>query len=359
MSIALPELSHDVSERLSVANIAQTLRTSGATDPSAQLNSASAAPIGIGALADTLLVHLEWEHPHDGPSSLVAKLPSADEKSAATATSIGAYDREVQFYLKLAPHTQVRVPQFFGTIDVDGGTGILLEDLTTLSPGEQLSDSPPALIGSARSQLAALQAPFWQDENVGSLPWLHRRQGVAIPAIAERMATSWQVSAQRLAADFDPAERELIDRFVRDAADWAQQLDGPFTLCHHDFRFDNMLVGDNQLVVLDWQTVGWGAPMFDVAYLLGTSTNPEQRAAMERDEVARHVDELAALGVEWNAEEAWQAYRQAAFAILLMLVPATGSVKQSARTDAMYRRLLKFGARQAIDLDSSEFLPRS
>jgi hypothetical protein len=80
------------------------------------------------------------------------------------------------------------------------------------------------------------------------------------------------------------------------------------------------------------------------------------RRAVEVEEVARHVDELAEHGVTWSHDAAWQAYRRAAFAVLLMLVPACGSVKSSPRTQAMYERLLGFGARMALDLDALEFL---
>lgn len=345
-------------ERLSTETVEAALRASGAVVSRARLQRITSEPIGIGALADTYLVQLDWSDPAAAPATLVAKLPSTDERSAATAASIGAYEREVRFYLELAPRTKIRVPRCLGAIAVEGaGTGLLLEDLTTLTPGDQFSDTPPALIRAARAQLAALQAPFWDDPDVAALDWLHRRQGVPIPAIADRMRTSWHTSADRLAAGFSVAERALIDRFVADADAWAQSLDGPFTLSHHDFRMDNLLTGGRRVVVLDWQTVGWGAPMFDVAYLLGTSLAPARRAAIERDEIRRHVDELAARGVVWSPDAAWDAYRKAAFATLLMLVPATGSVKSSERTDAMYRRLLRFGARMALDLDSEEFLP--
>ena len=70
-------------------------------------------------------------------------------------------------------------------------------------------------------------------------------------------------------------------------------------------------------------------------------------------EIRRHVEEL---GVELGAGQAWDAYRQASWATLLMLVPPTGSVKASERLDRMFRRLLRHGARMALDLDAEEFL---
>lgn len=337
--------------------VADALRASGAASPDAVIGDLSARPIGIGALADTVLVEPVWRR-GTGPATMVAKLPSADPTAAATAASIGAYEREVRFYEDLAPRTAVSVPRWLGTI---GGDGLLLEDLSALTPGDQFTSPPLSVLGAAREQLALLQAPFWDDPVVGAEPWLHRRQGVPIPGIAARMAASWDLAADRIAGGFDPSLRRVIDRFVPAADAWAQSLDGPFTLSHHDFRMDNLLLGPSldgpdRVVVLDWQTVGWGAPMFDVAYLLGTSLEPATRAAVERDEVAAHVSSLDSLGVAWSFEAAWEAYRKASFAVLLMLVPPTGSVKGSERTDRMYQRLLAQGAQMVLDLGAEEFL---
>ena len=117
-----------------------------------------------------------------------------------------------------------------------------------------------------------------------------------------------------------------------------------------------MLFGRGELVVLDWQTIGWGPAMFDVAYLLGTSLEPVRRRAVERGQVLRHVDDLAAHGVSWSAHDAWEAYRHASFAVLLMLVPPIATVKTNPRMEAMYRRLIAFGARMVLDLGALEFL---
>ena len=113
------------------------------------------------------------------------------------------------------------------------------------------------------------------------------------------MERSWAVAADRLTGDFD-ARRARGDRPLRRRAParGRQSLDGPFSLSHHDFRADNLLIGGDRLVVLDWQTVGWGAPMFDVAYLLGTSVGPRDAAgARARRRSAAHVEEL---GVGWD-----------------------------------------------------------
>lgn len=345
-------------DRIDRFELQRALRAAGAVVPDAELVALRHRPIGLGLTADTLRVEITWRERDAGPSTLVAKIASTDPKAARTAASLGVHEREVRFYRDLAPRTSISRPQFLGVLEVDGQPpGLLLEDLSGLSTGDQFAGAHPAMLQRMREQLVALQAPFWNDPELAAAPWLHRRLGVPIPAIQDRMRASWRATRDRLASGFAEEERAQIDRFVAAAGSWAESLTGPFSLTHHDFRVDNMLFGADHVVVLDWQTVGWGAPMFDVAYLLGTSLEPETRRRIEREEVARHVAALADHGIAWSFAEAWTAYRQASFAVLLMLVPPTGSVKRTERGDAMFRRLLQRGARMALDLGADEFLP--
>lgn len=339
--------------------IAQALRSSGAAEPDAVLAGAEFLAIGEGAMADTFKVHMTWVTDGTGPSSLVMKRPSTDVKAAATAASLGAYEREARFYTELAPRSAVRAPGLLGVMtnaDSPVPDTVLLEDLTDgYRPGEQLSETPLIDVRRARHQLALLQAPFWDDPKTAALPWLHRRIGVPIPGILERMDRSWS-DAREIRESLDPPERECIDRFVAGAGKWAQSASGPCSLVHHDYRVDNMLFSDSEVVAIDWQTIGWGPVLFDFAYLLGTSLETETRRSVERDELVRYLADLEDLGVDWSLDRAWEAYRWSAFAVLLMLVPPISSVKSTPRSDAMFRRLLALGARFALDLDSLELL---
>lgn len=345
-------------QRVDPGELLEVLRGSGVAAADAVLASVDHRPVGIGQSADTLLLELTWAEVGSGPASVIAKVPSLNAQAARTMRSLGGYEREVRFYRELAPRADISVPAYFGALEEDGvPSAVLLEDLSGLEPGDQFADLPPQELTRTREQLARLQAPFWNDPEMARTKWLHRRLGVPILAIHERMQSSWVRARGYLADGFSADERAQIDRFVAGAGAWAESLRGPFSLTHHDFRVDNLLFAPDRVVVLDWQTVGWGPPMFDLAYLLGTSVSPEVRRRIERDEVSRHVADLAARGVTWDDEVAWTSYRQASFAVLLMLVPPTGSVKRSERGDAMFRRLLRFGARMALDLEADQFLP--
>lgn len=314
------------------------------------------SPLGIGASADSYRVSLDggerW------PKSVVVKLPSQDPRAARTAMQLGLYEREVWFYEQLAGRLDLDVPRFYRAIESDRlRSGLVIEDLSsTTERPNQLQNAQFSTVRGAMSNLARLQAPYWGDEAMSREPRLHKRLGVEIPHILDRMQKSWSTSRMRLSGGLGREQLEVVDAFVENADDWAQSLSGPFSLTHHDYRLDNILLRGEQTIILDWQTIGWGPPMFDVAYLLSTSWEPQLRREHERELIRDHVEELGANGVHWDFDTAWEAYRRSSFATLLMLVPPTGSVKQDARTDEMYKRLLAFGAQQVLDLGALEFL---
>lgn len=341
-----------------VAELTDAMRTTGVLAGDAAVTAVTSSALGAGLLADTFRLEVDYDPPGAGPATTVAKMPSTNEAAARTAASLGAYQRECRFYRDLAPRLDTRTPTLHGTLDVDGETtGMLLEDLSGVATAGDLLDAAGAdRLERARQELAGMQAPLWADERVGGQDWLHRRMGVPIPDLAERYARSWRLAAPRLGGALEPEERRIIERFAPACDEWARTLPGPYTLAHHDFRFDNLMFSDERVWVLDWQIAGWGAPMWDLAYLIGSSVEPEQRRAVERDQVGRHADDLAARGVTGVSREwAWQSYRRLSAAILLVIVPAAGTVRETERGDRMLVQMLRRGARQALDLDAEEF----
>ncbi|MGW4486735.1 phosphotransferase [Amycolatopsis sp. NPDC004368] len=134
-------------------------------------------------------------------------------------------------------------------------------------------------------------------------PWVHRRTGVPVPAHVERYAQPWAVVRDKFGSALSPEAVRLIERFGRAMGEWAEHLPGPYTLAHHDFRFDNLMFSPERVWVLDWQMAAWAPPAFDLVYLIGSSVEPEQRRGLEQGLVRRHVEDLTERGVEGLTEE--------------------------------------------------------
>lgn len=345
--------------------VLRALRSGSQPPPaSSTLASLVGEPIGTGQMCDTVRLVLSWQPPDAGPASLVSKLPSSDEGSRSTAAAFGIYEREARFYAELAPRTTVPAPRCLGVLEVDGMPAALLEDLSGRGrQADQIAGIDVDCVPLAIDALARLHAPFWDDAELAAQPWLFRRCGVPLPHIQQHFGERWQRVLARFGALLEPDACAVVERFAARLDAWSQSIDGPFTLVHHDFRADNLLVGRDangapRLWVLDWQTVGWGSPGWDLAYFLGGSLSVETRRAIERDALAAYAERLRALGgPAVDADWLWARYRQLAFGGLLIAVNSAGAVKATERGDRMFATLINRHATQVLDHGALEWLP--
>jgi aminoglycoside/choline kinase family phosphotransferase len=75
----------------------------------------------------------------------------------------------------------------------------------------------------------------------------------------------------------------------------------PWTLAHQDFRVENLLFGtaDDQrpVMVLDWQGIGRGPGVYDLAYVLGGSMTETLRQRHESELVRTYHETLLSLDI--------------------------------------------------------------
>ena len=108
----------------------------------------------------------------EGTVSIVAKVPSGDPVSRATATAQHLYEREVDFYRHLARTVSIRTPAcHHAAFDAStGGFLLLLENLAPAASADQLDDLSPSRAIVAVRELAGLHAPYWGDPPTGAPP---------------------------------------------------------------------------------------------------------------------------------------------------------------------------------------------
>ena len=99
---------------------------------------------GTSRIGDGLVgmnIRLELDSDGSLPATLVAKLPSPDPTSRATGIALRNYEREVSFYLEIAPTVDIRVPRcYHGEWHADSGDFVLLmEDLAPAVQGNQIT----------------------------------------------------------------------------------------------------------------------------------------------------------------------------------------------------------------------------
>ena len=272
------------------------------------------------------------------------------------------YEREVNFYLHIAPTVDIRVARCFHA-EWDADTGdfvVLMEDLSPAAQGNQLTGCGTDQARTAVLELAKLHGPRWGDASLDDIEWLSRRS----PQDSQQLAMLWSMFlpgfmntfGKYLSAD----AAELLERFGPLIAGWVDGRESPNTVTHGDYRLDNLMfatsAGGAPIAAVDWQTPGHGLGITDVSYFLGAGVLPDVRRAIERELVDQYGQALAGYGVSVDADDLWTQYRRDAYAGIVMSVIASQIVGTSERSEAMFAAMATRGAQHALDLDSESLL---
>lgn len=323
-------------------------------------------PVGTGQMCDTFRLALTYEGATASPpppGSIIAKLPSADPTSRATALALGSYENEVRFYQELAPRLKVRTPRVFhADIDVETASFVLLlEDMSPALPGDQLAGCSAAEARTAVLELVGLHAPLWDDPLLSGLPWLHRDRSAQQEFLLGMLPIWWEGFRERYADVLGSEVHEAGAQLFAKLPAYVLGDTEPWTVVHGDYRLDNLLfssAGDGAqpaaVTVLDWQTVTHGPALQDVAYFIGAGLLLGDRRAHERDLVQLYHEGLVGAGVEgYGWDSCWRDYRRGTWSGLVMAIAASMLVERTERGDEMFMAMAHRHARHALDLDAA------
>ena len=288
--------------------------------------------------------------------TVVLKLASDNEDSRAAGVGLGAYEREINFYSKLAGDlpTGLAGCHLAEYDPAEGWFTLVLDDIEGAVQGDQIKGCSPAEARLAIDAMAAIHAPVIGDLGVGVSDWLN----LDSPLTQDLHAALLPGFIERYEGRLRGEHIAVAERFVASHDAWIDDDRPPLGLVHGDFRLDNLLFGDGQVTVVDWQTVGWGPAMRDISYFLGNSLTTEDRRANEDELVRAYFDALVANGatnLEW--ETCWEEYRRQTFLGLLMVTMPAMVVERTDRGDEMFMACFERVAQQILDLGSLDLLP--
>jgi len=207
-----------------------------------------------------------------------------------------------------------------------------------------------------------LHAPRWGDPALTELDWLSRDPDMSRALLGDLIPSSWSVFTDRYVDRLGPEVVEAgesligaLDAFL--APPPAEHV----TVVHGDYRLDNLLFGYGAgaapVAVVDWQTVGLGLAMTDVAYFIGAGLLPDVRRAYEGDLVQRYHAAVIAAGVDgYDWARCWNDYRRGTFAGLVMAVCASLLVERTERGDEMFMTMAHRHAAHILDVDAAAIL---
>jgi len=174
---------------------------------------------------------------------------------------------EVRFYREVAPIVGVRVPACIRAEEEAGATLLLLENLSEWSPGAEPLQ--------AARLLDTLHAR-WEGRIDDRWSWL-RPPAAAAELVGHMFDATWPSLERRpeCTSTVLAFGRRLVGRIPE--ADRLAARSGPETLVHGDASLRNMRTSPaGEVAFLDWEDVGIGPGVYDLAWLLVSSVDRHQ-----------------------------------------------------------------------------------
>lgn len=267
---------------------------------------------GVGVLSIIQKITPAYSGPTTAPRSLVVKYPTDDPGQRFTADALTFYVREIIFYRDIAPSAPFRTAACYAQAIATDSTDftIAMEDISGLTQINQLEGVSLQQAHALIDQLADFHAMWWNspklDEMIGYFqPLSNPVYHMVLPSLWD---AGWPAMLER-APEIVPPEVASIGETWSKKVQWMlDTLMSPSTLCHGDYRADNLMFDGTKPVVLDFQIVGKGCGIYDLGYFVSQSMTREVRRGHDRELFDRYCDRLGGHGINVDRDAMWHQY---------------------------------------------------
>lgn len=274
------------------------------------------APIGSGNLSVTCRSAITYNaNAERAVRSVICKLTTGIIAAAEIAAAQDVYRREAAVYDFIGIEPPFATPRcYWSAAGADGRTlNLVLEDLSERTRAvSQVAGCTRAEARAVGAELARLHAAYWNDPRLDQAGWLLDRSATAQRAGEVQCAAAAEFR-RRYAGRITDECLAAIDHFAAHAEMAIAALPRGQTLIHGEPRVDNVLFEDtddgHRAWLIDWQFADRGSPMFDLAYFLAGSLDPEDRRAVEQELIASHQAAMAAVDPAYTLEQARAEFR--------------------------------------------------
>ncbi|MFT4716337.1 MAG: thiamine kinase-like enzyme [Paracoccaceae bacterium] len=312
-------------------------------------------------------ISLKYAAPSDGgPTSIIAKFSPMNP--ALRAALAAANEREVDFYSQFSQTPDLPVPKcYFSQFEPATGMSLLIiEDLGCLRSIGFIKGCSATEAKSVVDALVQIHGAFWDSASVAPLSG---------PEILQefKFQAAWRLYPEKIARilpDFHiPKSFYKLCQFIADndrAIFGHLMASPPITIIHRDTHVDNILFDqtNNQVpaVFLDWQFAGEGKGVFDLAYFLISSIEPDVRREIEFHMLKRYHDALLQLGVtQYSFNQCRRDFLASVAGKIFMTIVATAVLDNSTPHKVAWRqadltRLLAFCEDNKISPNTFAFI---
>ena len=256
------------------------------------------------------------------PKSLIWKTSSPHPDTHKFLAAAGAYETESAFYQSLATNLEVAPRPFFSALDPETqALSLLTEDLSAMTPGDQIRGCSLEQATAVIAEIARLHARFWDDSTEARPDWIKpfddaapffkRLHSVGWRKVRQRFENPLRLNLSRLRMMLTaPSRLRAYRSAISGMMDIAERVTphvpaiksrlatSPTTFLHGDLRLDNIFFDPQRGVkLIDWQAVRAGRGACDLAYFLSTSLPVEDRRRWQTQLVETYVQTLSDNGV--------------------------------------------------------------
>ena len=303
LEVGLPETP----DAVDAAWMQRVLRVSGAIDDGTTVASAVTERFEGGGLLSALYKTTLTYDGGDGPATLFIKFPMDVPHQRAMADGFGVYPKEVGWYRDIAPRSTIRTPKVHAAMIAADHSHycVVLEDLSHLRQADRTSGMSWDEAVAAIDALARYHADWTGSDELAGLSELFfgldspvYRMG--LPGVA---GAGWPAAKEHAPDVITREAMELGDEWVELLPTMIDRLITQPTLCHCDWRADNMFFDSaGEVVIIDPQIAGVQNLAYDIGYFISQSVEPEVYRGRIDELVGRYVETSRDRGVELDAD---------------------------------------------------------
>ncbi len=322
---------------------------------------------GVGLMGQLARVKPHYDGSEAGaPRALIAKFPAAAEENREIGNIFRFYEREVRFYEEIADEVELRTPRcYYSAMDTEAGEYILLlEDLEPARVGDQLTGCSRQEAELAIRELAKFHATWWDSPRLAEIDWMPFANDPVNKSVEDSYQDAWDPFVERFGGRVPKSVLEIGERLAEKTGTIQDQTaDPPRTITHGDYRYDNLFFatpeGGDPLAVIDWQIAFRGRGVYDVAYFMSQSVQPEERRAKEKEILRSYHRTLMENGARgYDFDQCLHDYRLSTLFCLVYPVIVGGTLDLSnERGLALATAMLDRSVAAIVDLDAGELLP--
>lgn len=315
---------------------------------------------GRGFLSSVVRASLVYDREEKGaPKSVVVKIEPESDTLHRFGDELNAFQREIRFYKEVASNVPIRLPILYFSVDEPPAYSMVMEDLSSYTPGDQVIGMHRGQVMATVEILAKLQAKYWNNNALERLNWMPTTNAVGID-----YQDKWGSFVEHFGSFVDSKGLDVGERLGKTIPWLEEEIEKrPKTIVHTDLREDNLLFGDpdsdEAILILDWQLAIRSIGVFDVARIIGGSELPSERSGHQLEVLRRWYDALIREGVRnYSWEEAVHDFRLAALQLLCFPVHFhVGFIGSEGRTMELIKAICGRVFSSAVEIDAVSVLP--